>query len=122
MTKNDRRSPDVTAVADGQAIRTGLRHLAAQWKRILGQQLGNQVVLGLLIAGGEAEEQKERNQNMNNKEIMNLLNVKKAMNMNGKKKTKVKVLVRVQNKSSMKRIIEPNAKLKMKTTLNSKLP
>jgi hypothetical protein len=88
----------------------------------LGQQLGNEVVLGLLIAGGEAEEQKERNQNMNNKEIMNLLNMKKTINMNRKKKTKMKVLLKVENKISMKRIIELNVKLKMKTTLNSKLP
>jgi hypothetical protein len=46
---------------------------------------------------------------------MNLLNMKKIMKMNGKKKTKIRVLVNVETKMNMKKTIEANVKLKVNT-------
>jgi hypothetical protein len=52
--------------------------------------------------------------NMNNLKIMNLLNMRKTIKMNGKKRTTIKTVVK--SKMSMKDGIEANTKLNMKMT------
>jgi hypothetical protein len=57
------------------------------------------------------------NMNMNKLKIMNLLNMRKTIKMNGKKKMKRKTVVNVKSKMSMKKGIEANTKLNMKMTM-----
>jgi hypothetical protein len=54
------------------------------------------------------------------KNMMNLLNLKNTMKMNGKKKTMMKALIKVETKMSMKKGIEANPMLNMKLSMNMK--
>jgi hypothetical protein len=57
--------------------------------------------------------------NMNKKMIMKMFDRKKTIKINGKKKNmKMKILVNIQTKMSVKKSIEVNTKLNMNTTMN----
>jgi hypothetical protein len=65
---------------------------------------------------------KKRKQNMNitKKKIMNLLNMKNTIKINGKK-TKMKALVSVKRKVNIKQSIGMNSKLNMRMNMNAKM-
>jgi hypothetical protein len=119
---DDKTFREVMALANGRTIRTG----SGQWRRN-GREFrvcnwGTRLHLSFWMPAHRqgTEKKRKRNMDMNGKKIKNLLNMKKTIKMNGKKKN-MKVAVNVVTKTDMNKSIEANTKLNMNTQMNMKM-